>query len=182
MDFTLEKDTGYMYCYSPKHPYANKSGKVREHTYVMCNTIGRTLRSDECVHHINRNRSDNRISNLRLMTISEHSLLHQVEDRGCKVIFTECPTCCKQIMTTEVANQKYCSYECSHISQERFEVSREFLYSLVWSKPTIEVANILGVSDVAVAKRCKRLNVPKPPRGYWAKVKSGVAVGIPKLN
>ena len=61
-------------------------------------------------------------------------------------------------------------------------MSREFLYSLVWSKPTIEVAKILGVSDVAVAKRCKRLNVPKPPRGYWARVKSGVAVGIPKLN
>ena len=36
---------------------------------------------------------------------------------------------------------------------------------------TVQVAKLLGVSDVAVAKRCKRLGVEKPPRGYWAKVK-----------
>jgi hypothetical protein len=31
----------------------------------------------------------------------------------------------------------------------------------------------LGVSDVAIAKLCTRFQVPKPSRGYWARVQSG---------
>jgi hypothetical protein len=31
----------------------------------------------------------------------------------------------------------------------------------------------LDISDVALAKRCKKLNVPKPSLGYWAKVAAG---------
>ena len=31
----------------------------------------------------------------------------------------------------------------------------------------VNVAKFYGVSDVAVAKRCKKLGVEKPPRGYW---------------
>ena len=38
---------------------------------------------------------------------------------------------------------------------------------------TVQVAKLLGVSDVAVAKRCKRLGIEKPPRGYWRKVETG---------
>ena len=38
--------------------------------------------------------------------------------------------------------------------------------------PTTKVAEILGVSDSAIAKRCKLLGVEKPPRGYWAKIYS----------
>lgn len=53
------------------------------------------------------------------------------------------------------------------------EISREDLFALVWEKPTVEVAKELGVSDVAVAKLCTRLQVPKPPRGYWARVETG---------
>lgn len=53
------------------------------------------------------------------------------------------------------------------------ELTREELFALVWEKPTVEVAKELGVSDVAVAKLCARLQVPKPPRGYWARIESG---------
>ena len=53
------------------------------------------------------------------------------------------------------------------------ELSREELFALVWEKPTVEVAKELGVSDVAVAKLCARLQVPKPPRGYWARMEFG---------
>jgi hypothetical protein len=41
---------------------------------------------------------------------------------------------------------------------------------MVWQMPTTEVASIFGVSDKAVEKRCKLLGIPKPPRGYWAKL------------
>jgi hypothetical protein len=46
---------------------------------------------------------------------------------------------------------------------------REKLYKEVWAEPTQKVAARYGVSDVALAKACRQLQIPKPPRGYWAK-------------
>ncbi len=53
--------------------------------------------------------------------------------------------------------------------------SREELFALVWERPATEVARELGISDVALGKLCRRLQVLKPPRGYWARVASGKA-------
>jgi hypothetical protein len=52
-------------------------------------------------------------------------------------------------------------------------IQREQLFALVWSKPTTQVAKELGISDVGLAKICKKLGIPKPGLGYWAKVASG---------
>lgn len=62
------------------------------------------------------------------------------------------------------------------------DVTREELFSLVWSKPSTDVAKELGVSDVALGKLCQRLQVPKPPRGYWARVKPGKIPRQPPLK
>ncbi|MDX1124793.1 hypothetical protein GOL24_10805 [Sinorhizobium medicae] len=64
----------------------------------------------------------------------------------------------------------------------RPELSREELFALVWEKPTQEVAKSLGISDVAVGKLCNRLQVPKPPRGYWARVQAGQVLRRPPLK
>jgi hypothetical protein len=53
------------------------------------------------------------------------------------------------------------------------DYSRQELYDLMWSTPGSKLATDFGISDVAIAKRCKRLNVPRPSRGYWAKVAAG---------
>lgn len=59
---------------------------------------------------------------------------------------------------------------------------REKLYNEVWAAPTQKVAARYGVSDVALAKACRLLRVPKPPRGYWAKKAAGQPAGRrPKL-
>ena len=50
---------------------------------------------------------------------------------------------------------------------------REILYRELWEYPAVEVAKSYGVSDVLIGKICKKLNVPKPPPGYWAKKKAG---------
>jgi hypothetical protein len=61
-------------------------------------------------------------------------------------------------------------------------LSREDLYELVWSKPVTELAKDFGLSDVALAKRCRKLGVPVPGRGYWARVEAGQTPRQPKLK
>jgi len=51
-----------------------------EHVVIMEESIGRRLFSNECVHHKDGNRSNNDISNLELMTRSEHARLHAKEN------------------------------------------------------------------------------------------------------
>ena len=53
------------------------------------------------------------------------------------------------------------------------EYSRQELYDLIWSTPAVKLATDFGISNVAIAKRCKHRSVPRPPRGYWAKVAAG---------
>lgn len=60
--------------------------------------------------------------------------------------------------------------------------TREELFALVWDRPMIEVAKELGISDVALAKRCRSLQVPTPPRGYWARVRAGQRPKRPPLR
>lgn len=70
---------GYISIYFPSHPKATKDGYVMEHILVMEQKIGRYLRNGEVVHHINKNRCDNRVENLIVMTKSEHTSMHLKE-------------------------------------------------------------------------------------------------------
>lgn len=62
---------GYVYIWN-----TDKQKYEREHRVVMSKHIGRELTNDEDVHHVNFNKSDNRIENLMLLSKREHSLLH----------------------------------------------------------------------------------------------------------
>ena len=50
---------------------------------------------------------------------------------------------------------------------------REQLHEAIWTTPCVKLAAELGISDVALAKTCRRLGIPRPPRGYWARVAAG---------
>jgi hypothetical protein len=52
-------------------------------------------------------------------------------------------------------------------------LTRQSLYELVWSKPISNLAGDFGISDVALAKRCRQVDVPIPYRGYWARKVAG---------
>ena len=60
--------------------------------------------------------------------------------------------------------------------KEPITIERDQLYELVWTKPVVKIAKDLGISDVAVGKICKKLNIPKPSLGYWAKKEHGKRV------
>jgi hypothetical protein len=59
--------------------------------------------------------------------------------------------------------------------------NRDDLYALVWSKTMREAAMDYGVSDVALKKVCRKLDVPTPPQGYWLRLASGRDAVRPEL-
>lgn len=74
-----QRGDGYIAVYFPDHPKSNKEGYIMEHDLVMECYIGRWLKEDEVIHHINKKRDDNKIENLKLMTFKEHARLHMIE-------------------------------------------------------------------------------------------------------
>lgn len=50
---------------------------------------------------------------------------------------------------------------------------RNLLYDEVWAQPISALAKKCGISDVGLAKTCRKLGVPLPGRGHWAKKSAG---------
>jgi hypothetical protein len=47
--------------------------------------------------------------------------------------------------------------------------NRVELYKEVWNQPLVQLSRKYGISDVRLGKVCRRLKIPHPGRGYWAK-------------
>jgi hypothetical protein len=58
------------------------------------------------------------------------------------------------------------------VAEER-TITRQQLYEDVWSRPISKLSGDYGISDVGLAKLCRRHHVPVPGRGYWARVQVG---------
>lgn len=59
------------------------------------------------------------------------------------------------------------------MSQDQIRISREDLYEKVWNAPLRKLAPKFGLSDVGLAKICKRHSIPLPGLGYWTRVQFG---------
>lgn len=55
-------------------------------------------------------------------------------------------------------------------------INRKELYRKVWETPITRLSKEYGLSDVGFAKICKKHNIPRPPRGYWARKAAGQRV------
>lgn len=72
---------GYRLVHCPTHSRAIRAsgynGYVYEHIEVIEKYLGRALRKDEVVHHLDGNRANNRHENLLVLTKDQHMKYHQ---------------------------------------------------------------------------------------------------------
>lgn len=109
--------------------------------------------------HINGINNDNRLENIRLLCPNCHSQTETFSGKRNKVN-NFCEDCGERIHK----QSKKC-FKCSSISkginQRKFEISKKELENLINNHPMTTVGRMLGVSDNAVRKRCKKLGLLK---------------------
>lgn len=77
-NYRIINSEGYVMLKKDNYPGSQKSGYIPEHKYKMEQKIGRILKENELVHHINGDKTDNRLENLQLLTRSEHITEHHL--------------------------------------------------------------------------------------------------------
>lgn len=104
---------GYVILKIPDYPNS-VNGYVLEHRYVMEQHLGRLLGSDEIVHHKDKNKQNNSLDNLELLTQSEHARIHGLE-QGRLWVKLKCPECGKEfeIPKNQSYLQKSNKYRCN---------------------------------------------------------------------
>lgn len=76
----LRKKHGFWYENGYRVVYEN-GHEIKEHILVMEKKLGRKLTTDEVVHHIDGNKTNNNPNNLLVMNRGEHSRLHRIAEK-----------------------------------------------------------------------------------------------------
>ena len=175
---------GYVLVYKPDHPRAIRSGGekgfVYEHVLVAEKKLGRYIRDDEEVHHLDLNRANNLPRNLIVLSAAAHIQLHSWLRRGAPIadlkatlnpaikdivrgkkryakLVHRCELC-EKVNSNSGAN--YCSNTCAGKASSKLHLSKREMEKLVYSGlPWTEIGRRLGVSDNGARKYARRLGI-----------------------
>jgi hypothetical protein len=137
------------------------SKNILENKCSICDNSGEWCGKELSLQldHINGINNDNRLENIRLLCPNCHSQTETFSGKRNKVN-NFCEDCGEKIHK----QSKKC-VKCSSISkgfnQRKFEINEKELENLINNYPMTTVGRMLGVSDNAVRKRCKKLGLLK---------------------
>ena len=173
----------------PDHEKAFDNGCVYEHVLVAEKILGRHLKTQECVHHIDRNRINNQENNLIVFRTSEdHAKCHagyeiEKQDDGTYIAIgndvkyhyiNQCKNeLNKKPMVVSTYNSHICPIcggekyvkakmclQCRNKKRSEHLPSKEELEKLIYNTSFEEIGRKFNVSGKAVVKWCKKYNLP----------------------
>lgn len=166
----------------PHHPSARANGSILEHRYIAGKKLGRLLKDNEVVHHLDGIKTNNTSDNLIVFSSeSDHARFHKIgikkiQDDGTYICpipepqIRQCIYCGEYyIITKNNKRTKYCSKKCyrqmqKDIKEEKIQSgkipSKEMLKELVAQYPFTKIGKMYGVSDSAVRKWCITYQIP----------------------
>lgn len=176
----IRRLNGYILIYLPEHPKAMKNdnwdGFVYEHVVIAEEMMGRSLREDEEVHHLDGDRSYNHAENLLVLEHSQHTKLHNYLQKtgatleesngmhgvnsGESKLVPYCP--CGKILHS--LQKKYCSKSCLDAAPKQRKVerpSKEQLSDDLQQMSWVAIGRKYGVSDNAIRKWAKTYGIDK---------------------
>lgn len=154
------------------------NGYMYEHRVVAEQKLGRSLNSEEVVHHLNHKRNDNDVDNLIIFASdADHKRFHACGEYSENAYIDEygvahCPSYLDALQIDDVfknydKNSVYCiAYMRKDNSlSTRFpgignQISRDQLKYLIRNNSFEYIGNLYGVSSNAIRKICKSNNLP----------------------
>ncbi len=112
---------------------------VLEHREIMEKHLGRDLCSNECVHHKNGKKLDNRLENLEIMTKSAHSRLHRKPAEYLELVCVSCKKPILRLASKERGNRKqgkfgpFCGRSCSGKYGQSIQVGQLQKFNLLFT-------------------------------------------------
>lgn len=172
---------GYRLVFLPDHPKAMKnanwSGYVYEHIAVVEEMLGRPLHTNEVVHHLNGDRSNNKSHNLLVLERSQHAKLHMWLSAGApgsesfrengenslKANFDPAKYCKVCGNTLQDDRNESCSVTCNALLNRKVvRPTKLQLNKDIHEMSMLKVGAKYGVSDNAVRKWMKSYGLKKP--------------------
>lgn len=157
---------GYVNEYLPNHHRATTNGMVYSHILRAEEKLGRPLKDEEVVHHINHNRGDNSPENILVFASNaDHSAFHKygsyyLDEEG--VAHCSARHVCKNCGKPCDHSADFC-LECYNILQRKVKdrPSRDELKEMIREYSFCEIGRTYGVSDNAVRKWCDFYKLPR---------------------
>lgn len=102
----VKHEKGYTLIRKPNHPFCKGNGYIFEHRWVVEQHIGRYLKVNEIIHHINGIKNDNRLENLVITNNTEHCHKYDAHHPGVNRI-CDIPQCKKKHFGRGYCEQHY---------------------------------------------------------------------------